>query len=102
MNGRRFSPEFKRSIVQQLESGEKRPSQICREHQLATTQLAAWRREYSRRGEAAFTPAVPSTQTEVLEARIAELERFCGKLALENDVLKKALRLLPPSSSDTN
>jgi putative transposase len=101
MNGRRFSPEFKLSIVRQLESGEKRPSQICREHHLAHNQLTNWRREYSSRGEAAFSPVVPSTQTEVLEARIAELERFCGKLALENDVLKKALRLLP-SKSDTN
>jgi len=26
-----------------------------------------------------------------LEARIAELERFCGKLALENEILKRGL-----------
>jgi hypothetical protein len=26
---------------------------------------------------------------EALQARIAELERFCGKLALENEILKK-------------
>ena len=28
------------------------------------------------------------------EARVAELERMVGKLTMENDLLKKALRLL--------
>jgi transposase-like protein len=61
--------------------------------------VARWRQEYDLRGEAAFAPAQP-TQTEALEAKVAELERFCGQLALENTVLKKALQLLP-SKSDT-
>jgi transposase len=26
-----------------------------------------------------------------LERKVAELERFCGKLALENEILKKGL-----------
>jgi transcription initiation factor TFIIIB Brf1 subunit/transcription initiation factor TFIIB len=34
------------------------------------------------------------TETNPLEARLAELERFCGQLALENAVLKKALQNL--------
>jgi hypothetical protein len=29
---------------------------------------------------------------EALERQVAELERFCGQLALENQVLKKALQ----------
>jgi len=29
---------------------------------------------------------------EALEARIAELERFCGQLSLENRILKKSLK----------
>jgi hypothetical protein len=33
-------------------------------------------------------------QEQALAARIAELEQFCGRLALENEVLKKALRHL--------
>ena len=36
--------------------------------------------------------------TEVLKAKIAELERFCGQLALENALLKKALGKLPLNS----
>jgi transposase len=49
-----------------------------------------WRKEYEARGDDAFTEKQPSG-TEALQARIAELERFCGKLALENEILKKAL-----------
>ncbi|BDP44762.1 hypothetical protein DAETH_47310 (plasmid) [Deinococcus aetherius] len=41
------------------------------------------------RGEAAFTDQAKPDQT--LEQRIAELERFCGQLSLENTILKKSL-----------
>ena len=99
MRGRPHSREFKLSIVRQLVSGEKRPAQVCREHSLAASMVARWRQEYDLRGEAAFARVEP-TATEALEAKVAELERFCGQLALENTVLKKALRLLP-SKSDT-
>ncbi len=43
------------------------------------------------RGEAAFTPREGS-EPDGLAQRVAELERFCGQLALENAVLKKALQ----------
>jgi len=61
--------------------------------------LARWRKEYAERGEAAFAsqPAphkALSAEALSAEARIAELERFCGQLALENAVLRKALQRL--------
>jgi putative transposase len=61
--------------------------------------LSRWQREYAERGEAAFSPKEPS-EIEALQAKIAELERFCGQLSLENTVLKKALQRLP-SKLDT-
>jgi len=94
MRGRHHSREFKLTIVRQLASGEKRPAQICREHNLAASMVSHWRQEYEARGEAAFAPAEP-TPTQALEAKVAELERFCGQLAMENTVLKKALQQLP-------
>jgi hypothetical protein len=39
-------------------------------------------------GEAASTDKLFS-QTVALEQKIAEVERFCGKLALENEILRK-------------
>ncbi|GHO63407.1 hypothetical protein KSC_022990 [Ktedonobacter sp. SOSP1-52] len=47
-------------------------------------------------GEAAF---VSRGETEPsAEEKIAELERFCGQLAMENALLKKALGKLPLSN----
>ncbi len=97
MPGRIFSREFKLDVVHQLASGAKRPAQICREYNLAESVLNRWRKEYAARGEAAFTPKEPS-QEDTKERKIAELERFCGQLALENAVLKKALQTVPMRS----
>ncbi len=87
---RNHTPEFKLRCCRQAATGEKRPAQICREHNLSESVLLRWRKEYEARGEAAFTEKQLSGD-EALEARIAELERFCGKLALENEILKKGL-----------
>lgn len=97
MSGRVHSREFKLSLVHQLASGEKRPAQICREHNLADSVLSRWRREYDQRGEEAFLPK-STPEAASAEAKIAELERFCGQLALENALLKKALGKLPLNS----
>jgi transposase len=96
--GRVHSREFKLSVVRQVTSGEKRPAQVCREHGLGEGLLLRWRREYETRGEAAFAP-YQSSETEGLARRVAELERFCGQLALENAVLKGALNSSPSRSA---
>jgi transposase len=87
---RNHAREFKLECCRQVATGEKRPAQICREHNLSESVLLRWRKEYEARGEAAFTEKQLSGN-EALEAKIAELERFCGKLALENEILKKGL-----------
>jgi putative transposase len=97
MSGRVHTREFKLMVVRQLASGEKRPAQICREHNLADSVVSRWRKEYEQRGEEAFLSA-PSSEPPTAEAKIAELERFCGQLALENALLKKALGKLPCTS----
>lgn len=88
--GRTFSREFKFELMHQLASGAKRPAQVCREHGLANSVLSRWRHEYAERGEGAFAPNAPDGE-DALTRRIAELERFCGQLALENQALKKGL-----------
>jgi len=95
--GRTFSREFKLAAVQKVVSGEQRPAQVCREHGLAEGLLLRWRREVAERGDAAFGPP-EATSTVALERKVAELERFCGQLALENAALKKGLRTLPSRS----
>lgn len=91
MNGRRHTREFKLQVCRQIASDQKRPAQVCREHQLANSLLSRWRAEYAERGEQAFA-AKPVNEVEALRAQIAELEQFCGQLALENKLLKRALQ----------
>lgn len=88
MQKRVHSREFKLEVVRQITTGQKRPAQACREYGLADSVLSRWRKEYQERGEAAFRPQ-PSAEPTSEAQRIAELERFCGQLALENQVLKK-------------
>ncbi len=94
---RTFSRDFKLMIVRQLQSGTTTRAQLCREHTLAPTVVSRWKQEYEQRGEEAFTAVQsrPSSESEVLQARIGELERFCGQLAWENAVLKKTLEKRP-------
>ncbi len=102
MPGRVHSREFKLALCRQIQSGEKRPAQICREHSLDQSVLARWRREFQERGEEnAFLPKqlVDVSPTEALEQRIAELERHCGRLSLENELLKKLVGRLPSRSA---
>ena len=96
--GRIHSREFKLEVVRQVTSGEKRPAQVCREHGLAESLLLRWRKEVETRGEAAFLAGQPTDQ-ERRTRRVEELERFCGQLALENAVLKKALQTSPSRSA---
>ena len=88
MSGRVHSRDFKLTVVHQLASGEKRPAQICREHNLAESVVSRWRKEYDQRPEEAFL-APPASEAPSTEAKRAELERFCGQLADENALLKK-------------
>ena len=97
MPRRNHSREFKLECCRQIATGRKRPSQICREHNLAESVLLRWRKEYEARGEEAFSEKQTS-ETAALEARVAELERFCGQLALENEILKKASRTVASRS----
>jgi putative transposase len=98
MQKRVHSREFKLEVVRQIVTGQKRPAQACREYGLAESVLSRWRREYQERGETAFQPQ-PSGEGSAEAQRIAELERFCGQLALENQVLKKALQSMGSRSA---
>ena len=86
MQKRVQSREFKLEVVRQVASDEKRPAQIYREYGLADSVLSRRRKEYKEKREAAFE-IDPSVEITTQEQRIEELERFCGQLALENQVL---------------
>jgi transposase len=87
MRRRRITQDFKRSIVEQLLSETAGPAELCRRYNIASGQLYTWKRQYA----GGKLDPDPSREAE-LEARVRELERLLGKVTLENEFLKKAVR----------
>lgn len=89
---RRFSKAFKLNIVQAFESGTS-VSRLTREYDIHANLVYKWTQEYRNNPAGAFRG---SAETDVVdhasEKRIAELEQMLGRLTLENDFLKKALK----------
>jgi transposase-like protein len=78
-NQRSFSLEFKRRVVEKLMSGESCPAPLCRWHNITSSVLYHWKGHYSR-GKFNNGP----TEEGALKDRIEKLERFVGRLTLEN------------------
>lgn len=97
---RRFSAEFKFELIRQIEAGEKRLAQVCREHDLDPGMVRDWRESVRKRGAQAFPrsegdgsgDATAISALAASQARTGELERLVGQMALEIQFLKKALR----------
>ena len=87
MKRRRFTQDFKRSVVEQLLSETAGPAELCRRYHIASGQLYTWKKQYA---DGQLDPE-PSREAD-LEARVRELERLLGKVTLENEFLKKAVR----------
>jgi transposase len=85
-----YSAAFKQEAMQELLSGIKRPTQICRERRIDQTTLRRWRLQYEERGASAWSEVAPAGVV-AEEEKIAELERVIGRLTVENLALKKAL-----------
>jgi transposase len=86
---RTYSSEFKLDTVMEGLQGKKSIAQICRERGIKDTQYYKWKDIFLERSAEIF--AGPSnTELQKKAERIAELERMVGKLAVENEALKKA------------
>ena len=86
-NQRSFRLEFKRQVIEELLSGESGPAQLCRRHNITSSLLYHWKKQYSR-GKFNNEP----TEEGALRDRVYKLERLVGKLTLENELLKKGLQ----------
>jgi transposase-like protein len=86
---RKYSTEFKLDTVMEGIRGEKSIAQICRERGIKDTLYYKWRDIFLERAAVIFENQSNTAQQEK-EERIAELERMVGKLAMENEILKKA------------
>ncbi len=87
MKYRRFTLDFKRSLIEQLLSETVSVTELCRRYNISSGQLYTWKRQYAE----GKLDTEPSKEVE-LSARVKELERLLGKVTLENEFLKKAVR----------
>jgi transposase-like protein len=86
---RTYSAEFKLDTVMEGLQGKKTIAQICRERGIKDTLYYKWRDIFLERSAEIFVSPGSNENQEKAE-RIAELERMIGKLAMENEILKKA------------
>jgi transposase-like protein len=90
MKRRKFTREFKRSVLRELEN-DKTAAQISRENSIHPAMLSKWKREYQDNPETAFNGSGNTTK---LNTKLAESERIIGQLYAENTFLKKVLTSL--------
>ncbi len=92
----KYSPEFKRSAVDRVVSGES-PAAVARDLGIRRKFLYAWKAEGKGSGSAqpaTQEPAPDPEQCEIarLQKQVAELERLNGRQAAELDFFAAALR----------
>jgi transposase-like protein len=92
---RRFSEEFKKSIVSDFESGKFSVPQLERLHNIGNSSIYEWIYKYSRsneRGQRIVEMKDSSTnKLKALEQRIKELERTIGQKQIQIDYLEKMI-----------
>jgi transposase-like protein len=92
---RQYTPEFKVEVVLEGLGGEKSIAEVCRERDITDSLYYSWRDQFLARAPTIFAKSAEQAKAEaVQEEHIGDLERMVGKLALENEVLKKVKHLL--------
>ena len=92
---RKFSAEFKASVVLELIAGKKSLAEASRAYNIKDTVLSRWKQEFLSKATQVFEQ--PQDLQEK-EARIVELERMVGKLTMKVELQKKVLNMGEPRS----
>jgi transposase len=106
-----FKVEFRIAVAQRILNGES-VSSLSSQYKIKRSVLYRWRDAYREKGRAGFGQprgprpgakrnalAKPSTTA---DERIVELERRLGRMALENDFLRRAFRRVKEARSKNN
>ncbi len=93
---RRYSVDEKLGIVQEAAQPVITISYVARRHGISPSLLFHWRRRMAEGGTEAVRvgeDVVGSSEVKALERRIRELERVLGKKTLENEILRKDVKV---------
>jgi len=89
---RKFTREFKVNVVEAYESG-KSVAELTREYDVHANLVYKWTQEYRRNPTGSFRGSGNAIEVNTSqERRISELEQMIGRLTMEMDFLKKALK----------
>ena len=88
-----YTPEFKLEVVLEGLRGEKPIAQLCREKEITDSLYYKWRDQFLAKAPEIFAEPTQNVAEEA-QVQIIDLERMVGKLALENEILKKAKSVL--------
>lgn len=94
---RSFSEAFKRNKVQEIESGQTRIVDICKQYSVSAAAVYQWLRKYGaskNKQEKLIIESMSDTNTiKELRERLAELERMVGQKQIEIEFYKKMIDL---------
>ena len=92
-----FSEDFKRKKVQEIETGQSRVCDICRQYQVSTTNVYRWISKFgsmrSKKERLIVETQSDTIQNIELKKRVAELERIVGQKQIIIDFQEKMIDL---------
>jgi len=91
MKRRKFSSKFKTQVALEALSERFTLSQLAEKHQLHPNQISQWKHQFLQNAESVFEKGTKSPQQKVDDEK-DKLLKTIGKLKVENDFLKDALR----------
>lgn len=94
---RSFSENFKRKKVQEIETGQTRVCEICKQYQVSTTNVYRWLEKFgnmkSKKERLIVENQSDTVELLALKKRIAELERIVGQKQIMIDYKDKMIEL---------
>jgi len=91
MTRRKFTPKFKTRVAIEALKDQSSLADLAQKYDLHPQQISTWKREFLQGAEEVFKSGSKSKKSEA-EQEKDELLKTIGKLKVENDFLKNALR----------
>lgn len=92
-----FSENFKRKKVQEIETGQSRVCEICKQYQVSATNVYKWIGKYgnmkSKKERLIVESQSDTIQNIELKKRVAELERIVGQKQILIDFQEKMIEM---------
>lgn len=85
----RYTSKQKLEIVLEGLRGETPVTELCRKHGITSAMYYKWRDLFIRKGEEIFANRGSFASERAYIDKIRQMERVIGRLAMENEILKK-------------